>query len=346
MTLVELLVVVAIIGVLAALLLPAVQAAREAARNTHCKNNLRQIGLAALGFEATHGALPAGGWNAAWMGDPNEGTGGRQPGGWIFQAAPHLEQAHASLPGLGVTDLFGLRDALAELAATPLPTMNCPSRRTARVYPAYDHDGFNFSPLGHAAKTDYAANGGERMRVGGRSVGPWLRSPFAGSRCSAGYPNCRWVSDDDWLSRRWNGVVGDHTGARLAQVTDGSAHTLFAGEKWVYDLYYDRVTVDSEHDNRTNRTPHDNPGDNGSMYAGFDYDNIRIARPPRRDTDYDTRNPQSDKKGAHYQDRFGGPHPAGLNTVRCDASVHGVGWDIASGAWTNLAARNDGLIEP
>lgn len=57
-TLVELLVVIAIIGILVAMLLPAVQSAREAARRTDCKNNLKNIALAALNFESSHGKFP------------------------------------------------------------------------------------------------------------------------------------------------------------------------------------------------------------------------------------------------------------------------------------------------
>ena len=60
-TLVELLVVMAIIAILAGLLLPAVQAAREAARRTQCGNNMRQQALAALNFESAKKMMPSGG---------------------------------------------------------------------------------------------------------------------------------------------------------------------------------------------------------------------------------------------------------------------------------------------
>src|SRR5882724_1795647 len=89
-TLVELLVVLAIIGVLIALILPAVQAAREAARSTQCKNNLKQIGMAALSHVDAQKCFPTGGWGYHWIGDPDRGFGQGQPGGWAYNILPYI----------------------------------------------------------------------------------------------------------------------------------------------------------------------------------------------------------------------------------------------------------------
>ena len=119
-TLVELLVVIAIIGILIGLLLPAVQMAREAARTSQCKNNLKQFGLALLNFEVTIGTFPA--TDAA--------------NGFSAQARmlPYLEQANLqnaldfSQPAFsGAYNAQQPNPKFAALFATPIPVFLCPT---------------------------------------------------------------------------------------------------------------------------------------------------------------------------------------------------------------------------
>lgn len=347
-TLVELLVVIAIIGILVALLLPAIQAAREAARLAQCKNQVRQIALAMLNYETANKAFPSGGWSSSWVGDPNVDTGPRQPGGWIYQSLPYLEQQAITSIGQGLTGQE-LITALTKQGEAAIPIFNCPTRRPAQLYPSVELTTWNSHPLEFAAKTDYAANAGGNPNAKA-GPGPIPLFPFVVSNCDGRYPNCNWMNKQTWLDMYWTGIVGDHVGATIPQITDGTSTTLLVGEKWLYEFYYDVSSIDAELDNQTNRMSKDNPGDNGVMYAGYDYDTVRgcgyvdqtLKSPPMRDSEYDRSNPQTDKKGAHYQERFGSAHPAGLNIARCDGSVDTESFDVDPLVWAKLGSRHDG----
>lgn len=89
-TLVELLVVITIIGILVALMLPAVQAAREAARRTQCLNNLSQLGIAIQNYESAHGVLPPGTVNAK---GPIHNTATGYEMSWVVQILPQIDEA-------------------------------------------------------------------------------------------------------------------------------------------------------------------------------------------------------------------------------------------------------------
>src|SRR5438270_9959176 len=100
-TLIELLVAIAVIAVLIALLLPAVQAAREGARRTQCVNNMKQIGLAIANYESSHGCIVSGYISSAvpltyspvpgYNPDPQTNDNG--PGwGWLALLLPFAEQ--------------------------------------------------------------------------------------------------------------------------------------------------------------------------------------------------------------------------------------------------------------
>ena len=125
-TLIELLVVISIIAVLIALLLPAVQQAREAARRTQCRNNLKQLGLAVHNFESTYGKLPYGMLRSdgtRW-GHPAFGTLPEQNRRYAlhFQLLPYMDQ----------TNLFTWFDQMvfstALMAQTGLPSGSTGSR--------------------------------------------------------------------------------------------------------------------------------------------------------------------------------------------------------------------------
>ena len=138
-TLVELLVVLTIIGIMAALLLPAVQSARETSRLNACKNNLKQIGLACLTFESSQGGLPAASTEPAWV--PNPVSSGDSPRiGWVWSVLPYLEKSNVATQYQGDAPWFD--PSLQGLVSTRLKVMECPTDPIA----GYTISGTNTDP--------------------------------------------------------------------------------------------------------------------------------------------------------------------------------------------------------
>jgi prepilin-type N-terminal cleavage/methylation domain-containing protein len=133
-TVVELLVCMAVVGVVVAIALPAVQQARESARQVECRNHLRQIATACALHQSAQSHLPTGGWGWQWMGDPDRGLDRRQPGGWVFNLLAFLEQEALRQSGAGLP-VPGKRAAGRDVAATALAVFQCPSRRAPEPYP-------------------------------------------------------------------------------------------------------------------------------------------------------------------------------------------------------------------
>ena len=112
---------------------------------------------------------PTGGWVCVWVGDPLRGFGPDQPGGCFYNILPFIEQeALWQLPDDGdALNITSQQKANAGvMCQTPLAVMNCPSRRSAKLYPfvigSY-WDPKNCSAILTVARSDYAANAGDSL---------------------------------------------------------------------------------------------------------------------------------------------------------------------------------------
>src|SRR4051794_7395740 len=198
-TLIELLVVIAIIGTLVALLLPAVQAAREQARRIVCQNNLKQIGLALAQYANRHGAFPPG-YVSIW--DPLQGKELGPGWGWASMILPELEQ-----------------QALSNNIKFESP-MHLPAQSTVRTAPP----GVFFCPA-DAMHHTWTASAGET----------WI---YMGKVYSVTDPICD-VAGSNYVGMfgigepgvDGNGVFYRGSFTRFTDIADGLTHTLCVGER-------------------------------------------------------------------------------------------------------------------
>lgn len=207
-TLVELLVVITIIGILIALLLPAVQAAREAARRLQNTNHLKQIGLAVASYEELFGMYP-------YMRDRSDLYGAS----WAYRILPYLEQQTMFNSWDCHARAFDPSNAI--LMRTPLSVFVNPSRRGADERCPFDNNGQGAALGGQkvAACSDYAANRGwsDLANPHGQQFDPKKSGPFATTYST----------------------LGIRTPIGAMEVTDGLSNTIVVGDKWLSEAMYE-----------------------------------------------------------------------------------------------------------
>ncbi|QDT66713.1 DUF1559 domain-containing protein [Calycomorphotria hydatis] len=250
-TLIELLVVIAIIAILVALLLPAVQQAREAARRSTCTNNLKQIALAMHNYHSAHNTFPPG----VCMTHPDvtgipqsklcesggvdniidNSIGGS--GGWAWSTfiLPFIEQAplyNAMNPSQSVSDFTSdvLGDAdLLETMRKEVATFRCPSDSALKTN--------DFTQLKNSG-VEMSYNGSTTENTARKHLP--LTNYVAVHSIAASSPSNQWnCSNFRHAADSYYGVFGVNSRTRLKDITDGSSNTLLAGERSYGYLYYD-----------------------------------------------------------------------------------------------------------
>jgi prepilin-type N-terminal cleavage/methylation domain-containing protein len=343
-TLVELLVVIAIIGILVALLLPAIQAAREAARRSQCKNNLKQLALGILNHYDVQKHFPTGGWGWLYVGDPDRGYGKDQPGGWIYNILPFIEEGRLhdmASDGNPSALTTPQTTATQDLLAHPITIINCPTRRPTAAYPYNNPNGvgiLNSRMPTVCGRSDYAINSGTLYNEFGK--GPnnyadtqnWNKSNL-------------WPSQDKAVLSYLNGVSNQLSLVTLQQITDGTSHTYMVGEKYINSGKYD-TGGDS--------------GDNESWCTGTNNDNYRVTGyqavnggpvlgiPPLQDQPMDSPpgfpNPVYPGGPEPATRTFGSAHSGGFQMALCDGSVTLIPYDVDLTVHRDLGDRQDGNV--
>jgi type II secretory pathway pseudopilin PulG len=195
-----LLVVIAIIGVLVALLLPAVQAAREAARRMQCSNNMKQLGLGLHTYADTHLRFPP----AAVLqtSDPDYSltapfASNVESWGWGALLLPYIEQTPLHENG-GVGRGAVLQFVIDPIAMTPLSVFRCPSDATPKIRTQ--------AAYAKWATSNYRANCGHRI--------------CHTTNAFTGVPN----------ANNATGVFWRDSAVRFSDITDGMSNTIAVGE--------------------------------------------------------------------------------------------------------------------
>lgn len=365
-TLIELLVVISVIGMLVALLLPAVQSAREASRRTQCANNVHQLAIACMNVENQTKFLPSAGWGYGWIGDPEGGVSSKQCGSWCYALLPALEQNviyNITSDGKDPEETVIPKDDERnyQLMRSVVRSFYCPSRRAAEPYPGGTEDHFNYyldagsgNPDHYVAKTDYAGNWGvqdpSQFPAGLNWSGSNEVVVFKHPTLSSVEKIKEYRRKDSWpnYSAAFSGVLYPFSKVSINMISDGSSNTFLLGEKSLHSKLYEQTEL---------------PGlvayyDNECIFSGADMDNMRstytgtytypAGRPPQFTKDENGhRLPLQDLKSFSQDELsktfacFGSTHPFTMRMAMCDASAQIISYKIDPEIYQCKGERND-----
>jgi len=306
-TLIELLVVIAIIAVPVSLLLPAVQQAREAARRSQCKNNLKQIGLALHNYHDVHRVFPPGNVvrnmasNNCMAGDRTGMTPNSHGAPWTVMILPYIEETalylQFDMEGFFIYQVTSSTTANRALQQRPMTKFWCPSS--------------DLSGQGYRGNHYYGVSGGGE-------------SP----QCSgSGYSNFN------------NGPLFINSAMSMKHLTDGTTNVFLVGEQSI-NSHFDNPSYVGISIGTGIPWGGAARGDNASL--GF-HSNLAGTQYAINSQRKQALPPTSAHRWAVMTRTFGSLHTGGCHFLMADGSIHFVNENMNIDVYRTLGIRDDGL---